>query len=451
MSSHCRKGDFVSLFITTFTTSIAVRDGVELPCSLKNMVLWVFVLTLAFVHSKVLKSSVELDKDLNWQYLTKFGMDIGTGHWNVRLKLARGPKNYNGKKYPLDFAIFIDDDWEAGLYQVNCHRMKNDAKRSKKIEIPADGTWSDEVEGGLTQTTRPRMWYFTLSDCNSTLGEYAKIRYELTITNSDESHFSIEQQGMAPILLCLTAGFLFLLGNNVFRLCRYYTQNEELEVSLLLLNFSACCTLSSLVFNLIDLWTFAGNGKGIGAFSFLQELSEMTSQILIAFLLIGLAEGYTIKTKEFPSPETYIPVFLMVAMAYVVVIGLGMLAEDAHYRYTKYEDWAGWGLIFLRLCLLAWFQFNIKTTFTGKESLQVTEFIGKLNHVGSAYFLALPVIVFGSCFFAGYLRMKITFGCCMLTDIVAQVVLTLLFTRRGKYHKISTYSDSVLPGGKLHY
>lgn len=46
---------------------------------------------------------------------------------------------------------------------------------------------------------RSHVWYFVLSDCNRTLAGYSatgnKLNFEITMTNSDGSHFSVEENG----------------------------------------------------------------------------------------------------------------------------------------------------------------------------------------------------------------------------------------------------------------
>jgi len=404
---------------------------------------------LCAVSAKVLKSFVELEPATNWQYLSKFATGVGTGQWELKVKLARGPKSFTGRKFTLNFTTFLDKEWEAAFYQVSCPSLP--PSHTYTIDLSADGSWSDPLSGSLVLRQHPAMWYFILSDCSNSLGEHSKIRFELTVLNADRSHFSQEQQGMMPALWCLIVVFVFLLGNNVLSLYRHYIASEELECSLVLLNFAACCTMGGLVFGLGDMWALGENGKGLPAFLFLQQFSEVTAQILLSFILIALAEGYGLKTKDFPSPESYIPLFLMIAMAHVVVIGLGLLTDEAQSKYSKYEGWEGAGLMVLRGGLLAWFLYNLQTSFGLQDAPQMREYVRKFRTVGVAFFLSLPVVIVASGWFPEYQRPGIVFGCCIFLEIAAQVVLTLLFTGRGQFHQLSTYSDSVLPGGKLHY
>ena len=407
------------------------------------------LLLLSAVSAKVLKSYVELDPATNWQYLAKFATGVGSAQWELKLKLARGPKSFAGRKFTLNFTTFLDEEWEAAFYQVTCTSLP--APHTYTIDLPADGSWSDPLTGPLLLRHHPAMWYFILSDCTNALREYAKIRFEITILNADRSHFSQEQQGMIPILGCLIVVFVVLLGNNVRSLYRHYNASEELECSLVLLNFAACCTMGGLVFGIADLWVMGENGKGLPAFTFLQQFSEVTAQIMLSFILIALAEGYGLKTRDFPSPESYIPLFLMIAMAHVVVIGLGLLADEAHSKYSKYEGWEGVGLMVLRGGLLAWFLYNLQTSFGPKDGPQMLEYVRKFKVVGVGFFLSLPAVIVVSYYFPEYQRPGVVFGCCIFLEIAAQVILTLLFTGRGRFHQLSTYSESVLPGGKLHY
>lgn len=440
--------DEAGLTIQSFIVQPESEGGLGVISHWRYMVGFLLILLIS-VSGKVLKSFVELEPPAGWKYLSKFTTDVGTGQWSLKVKLARGPKSFTGRKFPLNFTTYTDTEWERSQYQVACPSLPT--AHTSVIDLPADGSWSDPLEGSLILRSKPALWYFILSDCGNTLGEYAKIRFEITILNTDGSHYSQEQQGMIPLLCCLIAVFLLLLGNNLLSLYRHYNIQEELDCSLILLNFAACCTLAGLIFGLGDLWFYAENGKGVPAFTFFQQFSEITSQILISFVLIALAEGYGLKTKEFPSPESYIPLFLMIAMAHVVVIGLGLLADETRCKYSMYEGWEGEGLMLLRGGLFAWFMYNLNNSFGGKDSPQMMDYVGKFKKVGSAFFLSLPCVILISYLFPEYQRPGITFGCSIFLEIASQVLLTLLFTGRGRFHQLSTYSDSVLPGGKLHY
>ena len=72
-------------------------------------------------------------------------------------------------------------------------------------------------------------------------------------------------------------------------------------------------------------------------------------------MFILMANGWTIKTKELPDSDIFIPIGLLILMLHIVVVGLGRITDDSYYKYSDYEGWAGWIIIGFRLGMLVWF------------------------------------------------------------------------------------------------
>jgi hypothetical protein len=412
------------------------------------MIIWLLLLSYA-ASAKFIKGTVHLTSDNPWQYLTKFGMDIGSGNYTLKARLQKGPRDSSpGKMYDLQLNIYLDETWEEGLYKNDCSQKQESAKRINEVQLPADGSWSEDISGVLSQKIRPHVWYFTFSDCNDELKEKAKIKYELTILNSDGSHLSVEHSGLPKIYNILMLFFFIFFSANIYKLYKVFTQQDAIETTLLMVNSAVLLQFLGLLFETLHLNAFAANGKGFATLDFLSQASNLLSQLILISLLILIAEGWTIKFKQFPNPEMYMPVIAFIAFIHFLAIGLGRITDDSHYKFSDYEGFAGMSIVLMRMGLFGWFIYNVKHLYTAVGN-RAHNFLHKFTISSSIYFLSIPILAVGSLFFAQYYREKVIVAGTIVVQGVMMLILSLLFTSRGEFFKISTMSSSVLPG-KIH-
>lgn len=95
-----------------------------------------FLFVMALVTAKNIKSTVQLSKDQPAQYLTKFGVDLGTGSYDLRVRLSKGNKDYTyGKTFPIELLLYRDVDWDMAAFTCESkHKAVN-----VTLNIPSDG------------------------------------------------------------------------------------------------------------------------------------------------------------------------------------------------------------------------------------------------------------------------------------------------------------------------
>eukprot|EP00358_Blepharisma_japonicum_P006634 CAMPEP_0202942116 /NCGR_PEP_ID=MMETSP1395-20130829/2285_1 /ASSEMBLY_ACC=CAM_ASM_000871 /TAXON_ID=5961 /ORGANISM="Blepharisma japonicum, Strain Stock R1072" /LENGTH=74 /DNA_ID=CAMNT_0049638013 /DNA_START=710 /DNA_END=931 /DNA_ORIENTATION=+ len=71
--------------------------------------------------------------------------------------------------------------------------------------------------------------------------------------------------------------------------------------------------------------------------------------MLITIELIIMANGWTIKYKDFPDPDIYIPISLIVIMFNLLIVGLGRITDDSYYKFSDYEGIPGYLLMIIRI------------------------------------------------------------------------------------------------------
>ncbi len=92
--------------------------------------------------AKTVKQQISLrrfyDSDKSWKYIGKFGLNIGVGHSNIRLKIPRPlqiPSIANiNERVNIRFLAYLDDVWADVLEMTDCQEKLKLAVVN--IEVP---------------------------------------------------------------------------------------------------------------------------------------------------------------------------------------------------------------------------------------------------------------------------------------------------------------------------
>jgi hypothetical protein len=405
---------------------------------------WYVILCIATVLGKQVSHIVNLAPDADWRFLTKFAMDIGKGEWAIKVRFNK-PLNETDDELRLKASIYLDDNWADVLSQESCQSKVAEAKRVKNLDVPYNGEWSKEITGTLSQKAQAHVWYFALSDCEHRLESKTRLKVEITLTNTEGSQFSLEEQGLEylyPLLLAFFTAFLFGSTRKAFA---RYQQTDEFEGTQLALGIAISAAFLSLLLQCVHIWVYSYNGHGLIVVDFLSQALEVLSQLVLTVLLILVSSGWTLKYRGFPDADTYVPITLLVVMLHFLMVGLGRITDDSYYKFSDYEGVPGVILIVLRLGMWGWFLYcltGLMKSVTGRQAT-FTQYFGV---VASAYFLALPLIVLVSWAFVPYVRHKVVTIGTWLIQVLAIAAMSYLFSDKSSYYKISTLSSSVLPG-----
>lgn len=403
-------------------------------------------LLFSIASSKSVKNVFELSNDEPAQYLTKFGVDLGQGKWELKLKLVKGRKTFKkDMNYEVPLLLLRDSDWDDSV--LSCKNTEK-AMRST-LQIPADGTWSHQQNGTLGEAEEPHIWFFVFADCSRVLGETSKIRFELSIKSGDESELPVEMKGMKRIYIIVCILFTGLLGRNIFKLYKHFSEEEEIEAILVMLNVAVVCEFTSMIFYILHISAYESNGKGVAAFEFFGSSGNFISNFIMIFLLLLIAQGWSITFREFPSPEVYISVMIVLAFLHFILTAVEMSLSDAYYLFSDFDGLTGWLIFASRVFLLVWLIYNISEIIE-KVPPNVNLFLRRFRLAASAYILALPALIVIAQALPPYKRHKFILGSNILVQGLAMFVLSWLFTSKKQLYKISVVSTSILPGHKSH-
>jgi hypothetical protein len=401
-------------------------------------------------EAKVQRGTVRMggsDEASHFQYVSKFGYQVGQGKFEVKARLLGEPLP-EGKKAPIDFQVYLDEDWELMQSISPCDRQNDKrSKQNRQLDLLSSQAWNSVSRGTLNQKVRPHIWYFVFSSCRGKdEGEQYDIEYELNMKQFDDSEFSIE---MRPMLL---THMLVLLGLTAF-LARFASRCQHFLRTMGSMHPVICTLVVAVVlqwtaqaFHTSHLWRFRADGEGMPAVDMLSEVLFMLSQVVISTMLIAIAQGYTLVTSHGDELSVIKPVAAVVAIIHVALVFCDNMQGEASDKHHENAGSVGWVLLAIRLGLFAWFKVGTGA-LQRNASFKLQNFLQIYHLAGSLYFLAYPVFLVLVQVFAPYLRHTILQMGLLTMQTCSSFWLADLFLSRGMYHDISALGSSCLPGG----
>mgnify|MGYP002804066064 FL=1 len=393
-------------------------------------------------------------EDSQWKFLSKFGYVIGTGRYEIRLRLRDVLDKDQVLPRPT-LEIFLDEDWPQHGSIPACQRSQDvPARKTHGMLSPGQfGLWGPWEVGMLYQTVRSHIWYFALSDCPDDLARRMSgnrtfsytIDYEIRWRQFDESELSMEMRYM-PVATVLVLVILTVMA------CWFAAKSQTIRRSIGKLHpvvrsllFAMGLQWASQALHLIHLFAYERNGNGLPLVDGLAEVLFMLSQVGAASLLIAIAQGYSLVRSRLSEVELLVPVVAVVTVLHVALVATGKLqAED--FKYHENEGLVGWILLSVRLSLFAWFRSGIQM-LRASGGLKLQNFLGMFDIVGSAYFLAFPTIFVLVQALAPYLQHPVLQTTLLAIQTASWLWLADLFlSKRSHYFEISELSASMLPG-----
>ncbi|KRX01907.1 hypothetical protein PPERSA_05746 [Pseudocohnilembus persalinus] len=394
--------------------------------------LFIILIVLQLVQAKVYKETISLQKlkkEKGFHYLTKMAMDREWQQLDQSLTCAEKQK------------------------EQRTHRSKKsiNLKNTEKIR------WGKVKAGTVSQPRNRRVWFFALAACDleqinqvikENRGQGIKIEIELTLLNN-QSHFGSDEIGFIwPI------GFIlfFYIGILLYGIQYIIKQNqkiEEIDVPLIVILSALGLSIFSLFFQLIHQISYSYNGQGLFVLDLFSEMTEVLSTFLLSVFLLLVSWGWTINYMELDSFDVIVPLAILMGIIDLMIMGLGKLTDNSDSKYHLYDGWVGYVILVIQIGLFIYFQFGLNN-IKQKASIKLKSFIQQLSFFGSLYFLAIPILLVISWFFAFYDRnIIITLGTLLIQAAAFIVLIYLNTSQKSAYYKVSMKSQGILPGGRL--
>ena len=448
-------------------------------CCRRGLASTLAVLLLRGCVAKVVDGAVQLSSLNTEQYLTKFSFSPqaqvrvnGSFHTDERDYLDNHP-------HALTLCLFDDKAWPKFTDALK--------KGSLSKERQLMSTWRTKVTPQTDQHapgTQPRheftfdeypafpkwrahYWFAVVMDCY--LEEYDAhpplMHFRLSFFNGG-SQLPADEDAMPTINL---AALVLMLGYGVFYAWAVRTQWLELKQGhLITLVFAAAYALqlASIACELSHLRVYAADGKGLRwrhtwlALDFASGLLQSVSELVISVLLIALAFGWTLGLESqepidgwagrviagLQKPSQLLhgarsPASLLllgVALAQLVLQGLGRRYEEDFNNFHDHEHWPGRCLVAIRLGMCGLFVWALSRSARVERQSEVLSFLRKLGLFGTAWFLCLPLLVLLAMAAPPYRRHQLVAGGSVMLQAVALALLSTLFLRQSEFYRISS-------------
>jgi hypothetical protein len=263
----------------------------------------------------------------------------------------------------------------------------------------------------IYQKLRPRTWFVALGreDCKPIKG----VSYSLTFKNRGGAwrrQMGVNEQGLNLLYSACFMVYVCLVGAQWFVLRTCYRYDHHLPKLLALVLGAEA--LSALLFS-VHFLTFTHDGVGHPLLRFCAECWQATSKLLMALLLLLIAQGWSIIRADVQHRAALFGGLglLWVATLLVLVWGefpassqeeedhgvMARLGRDAASTKYIYEERPGTLLLLQQLCIGVGFLVSCQRTIwhcDTSQQQQQRSFLRRVGQVFSVYLIFVPLFVF---------------------------------------------------------
>lgn len=408
-------------------------------------------LLAAICHSKVVYKTIQFRRGSEWQYVTKFGISIGEGNYEVKARFKRKPSHVAGRTFPVHVDFYLDTAWPGAMDESDCRERTKAAIRRNELVLRDDGSWTASASGFLRQKTRPYVWFMAAGNCDGELTPGNEtlplVEVYVKFTGVDGTQFSHEEIGMLGLYFIALVAYTAILGYNVYNYYVDFQKTERLDSPILLLLVAVGCEFVSIFTMWINLLVYSYDGEGVKALHVVAIIAEVASQFFLSMLLILISWGWTITFLEFGDIEIFIPLLLLLLIMHLLVAGLTQLTSDEYSKYHDYQGIQGLILVISRLGMLTYFLYGMKDTYA-KSRMKARVFLKPFAISAGVYLASFPFLVVLCQVCAHYVRHKVMTIGSILVQSVAMCALLRLFVGKNAYTQVSKHGGTILPGGK---
>lgn len=318
----------------------------------------------------------------------------------------------------LFFAVF-DDELDSWKKSVSLYGASNDGSSAScedllryqhyYVQVPPQAHSFNRTVY-ITESVRPRFWYFTFVACNISI--VTPLQYQIhaqNIKQGIQSEFSLDERGTLPLQLFATVFFGLLAY--ALRVCVIRAEGTEAFRSrplLRLLLFSACMSTAGASCNLLHCAVFMADGVGWPFFEMLGQLELCCAKAVFSILQLLVAKGWAL----FYSPEEVARrrmVFCTLGLIVAISFGCEVNAQwfhDASTTLYLYESLPGTLILILNVVLFIEAYRSMLDTYRHETSDEVRYFYFLVSLVMWVYFMTLPLICVLAVSFDPWVRAK---------------------------------------------
>eukprot|EP00670_Eutreptiella_braarudii_P006037 CAMPEP_0174286196 /NCGR_PEP_ID=MMETSP0809-20121228/10852_1 /TAXON_ID=73025 ORGANISM="Eutreptiella gymnastica-like, Strain CCMP1594" /NCGR_SAMPLE_ID=MMETSP0809 /ASSEMBLY_ACC=CAM_ASM_000658 /LENGTH=469 /DNA_ID=CAMNT_0015382173 /DNA_START=39 /DNA_END=1448 /DNA_ORIENTATION=+ len=447
---------------------------------MKGCILLLLCMAILPANSKVVSGLIELSSVYTESYISKFSFSHQTpGYIAGRFYTTGGTKYFDGQGHDLTFSLYDDEAWvrfhDAFQKGTLCLQRRAMATWTTRIQ-PAkleDAHNPDHGEDFYfevevpTREHRAHYWYAVMMDCH--LEQYdahpAPIVYEIEFFNGN-SHLPADEDGLPMVCFAVLIGLSMFGVLFTYLVSKQWKLTGQIHLIVLLFGLAYVAQTASIACELYHLHTYSLDGRGLRfrhtwlALDFAADLLQGISELIISFVLICMAFGWTLTAPVSliagarqsgimgglaeifgrPADLGAFLVFASILFVQVILQILGRQYEDDFTQFHDYEHAPGYTLMAMRVFLCLAFWLGTMTTIRGSRDANVAGFLGRLTLLGTTWFLAFPVLVVCTAFLPPYNRHSVVTSGAITMQSFALCLFLYMFLSRSEYYKISSLS-----------
>uniref|UniRef100_T1JGC1 GPR180/TMEM145 transmembrane domain-containing protein n=1 Tax=Strigamia maritima TaxID=126957 RepID=T1JGC1_STRMM len=350
----------------------------------------------------------------------------------------------------------FDDGVEDFLRKIPCP----DGKICTDEDVPDRVVPGFQFTYGI-QDLEPRFWYLSMVSCYRNSCSWTsdptldiEIDFDIWLVNGNpfnnhhnpfKYQFSFDRQDCAVIYVIFLILYWVLVP---IQICAVMRQKHLITR---LFTLSLLLEPVGILFNVIHNVTFAFNGEGNVSLSVLGDIMDILSQVtritndhtFFMLLLLLLAKGWAITSQELIHKFILFFVWSIYLCVNIMLYVWNKTEVDVIQDIDEYQTWPGGLSLLIRLSIMAWFLFELRTTMLYEHNKQKLQFFLHFGASSLVWFVYLPLLVLIAIHISALWRFKLMLGIMYSVDFVAFAVMTHLLwpTRSEQYFQLSSETD----------
>jgi hypothetical protein len=195
----------------------------------------------------------------------------------------------------------------------------------------------------------------------------------------------------------------------------------------------------SVFAGLIHYSVFMSNGSGVPMMKAVQEVFQVLAHLTFMFMLIMVAQGWTISNDRIEHRGFIFGFFLIVIGCYVALVLWNVAGRDPASTLYPYESVPGVLIVLMDLVCGCWFVYLIWQTHKVEQDEEKQRFYEYIALGYFLYFITLPATVATAAALDPWVREKVVVAISLTVSTIAYGSMAALLwpSRADKYFRIS--------------
>lgn len=276
--------------------------------------------------------------------------------------------------------------------------------------------------------------------------ENIELDYDIWLVNGNPSdknqnpleyQFSFDAQDTVEIYLVFLACYLFLTPLQVYAVTRQKHPVPKLFTAGLLF------ALGGVFLNVCHCLKFAFDGQGVESAAIAGGILDICSQTTLMLLLLLLAKGWAITRKELTWRPVLFSIWALYGLVHCLLYTWDLTEIDVIDDITEYETWPGWLMLILRIGIMVWFLFCLRSTMAFEHQKSKLDFFLHFGAASLVWFIYLPIVALIALRVSVLWRKKLLLGIVGSANFLAYAVMAHLLwpTRSQQYFLLANEND----------